>query len=60
MNNDLEITIIYNGQEVAVMPPEKTDKVLRLIKELLPEYYKQQSDKIEEVIIKIVTILKEK
>lgn len=58
--NELQITIIYNNQKIEVVPPEKTKKVLKLVKELIPEYYKTSQDKIEEVIIKIVTVLKEK
>ena len=58
--NGLEITIIYNNQKIGVVSPKKTNKVLKLIKELIPEYYKTSQDKIEEIIIKIVTILKEK
>lgn len=58
--NGLEITIIYNNTKIGIVPPNKTKKVLKLVKELIPEYYKTPQDKIEEVIIKIVTILKEK
>jgi len=58
--NGLEITIIYNNLKIGVVPPEKTGKVLNLVKELIPDYYKTPQDKIEEVIIKIVTVLKEK
>jgi len=58
--NELGITILYNNQKIGVVPPKKTGKVLKLIKELIPEYYKTSQDKIEEVIIKIVTVLKEK
>lgn len=58
---NLEITIIYNNNtKIGVIPPKKTDKVLKLIKELIPDYYKTPQDKIEEVIIKIVSVSKEK
>jgi hypothetical protein len=53
--DNLEITIIYNNQKIGVIPPEKTEKVLKLIKELIPEYFKTSRDKIEEIIIKVVT-----
>lgn len=56
---NLEITIVYNNLKIGAIPPNKTKKVLKLIKELIPEYYKTSQDKIEEIIIKIKTILKE-
>ena len=50
---NVKITIMYNGTQIAVMPKKIVPKILSLIKKLIPKYFQQMDDKIEEIVIKI-------
>ena len=49
----IKISIIYNGVQIAIVPKKIIPKILGLIKKLIPKYFQQIDDKIEEITIRI-------
>ncbi len=51
--DNIKIIVMYNGIRVAVMTKKIVPSILKLIKILIPKYFQQIGDKIEEITIRI-------